>query len=60
MKKTLILIFAALALMIGSFIWFVTTWDASKEQPISFIWPNKLPPEGRLALSEPQFSEIRT
>ncbi|MGJ8624599.1 MAG: hypothetical protein ACSHW1_17795 [Yoonia sp.] len=60
MKRTLILIFAALALMIGSFIWFVLSWDASKEESISFIWPNKLSPEGRLALSAPQFSEIRT
>ncbi len=35
MNKTLALIFAALALMIGSFIWFVATWDASREDPIS-------------------------
>lgn len=44
MKNTLLLIFAALALMIGSFIWFVATWDASKEESINFIWPNKLIP----------------
>ena len=35
MKNTLLLILAALALMIGSFIWFVATWDAAKEEPIS-------------------------
>ena len=39
MKNTLLLIFAALTLMIGSFIWFVATWDASAEQPISFAPP---------------------
>ena len=57
MNKTLALIFAALGLMIGSFIWFVATWDASREAPISsyqtpshrFILANKLPPEGPLA-----------
>jgi len=43
MTRTLLLIFAALAFMIGSFIWFVATWDASKEEPISLApassWP---------------------
>ena len=34
MNKTLLLIFAALALMIGSFVWFVATWDAATEVPI--------------------------
>lgn len=54
MKNTLLLIFAALTLMIGTFVWFVTTWDASAEQPISFaptphsFGPQKLPPEGPL------------
>ncbi len=39
MTRTLALIFAALALIIGSFIWFVATWDAAKEQPVSSIRP---------------------
>ncbi len=39
MRNTLLLIFAALALMIGSFIWFVASWDASAEEPISLIRP---------------------
>ena len=39
MKNTLILIFAALALMIGSFIWFVASWDAAAEDPISQVQP---------------------
>jgi len=49
MNKTLALIFAALALMIGSFIWFVATWDKDAEEPISMLpassWPIQLPPE---------------
>lgn len=55
MKRTLLLIFAALALMIGSFIWFVATWDRNVEQPVSWApsssWNEKLPPEGPLASS---------
>ncbi|AKS47322.1 hypothetical protein SAMN05444287_3037 [Octadecabacter temperatus] len=39
MTRTLLLIFAFLALMIGSFVWFVITWDASKEEPVSAIRP---------------------
>ena len=46
MNKTLALIFTALALMIGSFIWFVATWDASKEEPIGFVLPKILAPQG--------------
>ena len=41
MKRTLLLIFAALALMIGSFIWFVATWDRTAEQPISWGAPEQ-------------------
>ena len=35
--KTLLLIAAFVAAMIGSFIWFVATWDPSKEEPVSAI-----------------------
>ncbi len=59
MTRTLLLIFAFIAFMIGSFIWFVATWDASKEEPVSLITdessdfrpfgPNKLPPQSRSA-----------
>ena len=53
MTRTLALIFAALALMIGSFIWFVTTWDRDAEAPVSRAPASsdqkQLPPEGRLA-----------
>ena len=60
MTRTLLLIVAALVLMIGSFIWFVATWDPAKEEPISFIWPEKLPPEGRFATSAPVIQEATT
>lgn len=43
MKRTLLLIFAALTLMIGSFVWFVATWDAEAEQPIGWSVPITLP-----------------
>ena len=33
--KTLVLIGGFLALMIGSFIWFVATWDRTSEDPVS-------------------------
>ncbi len=53
MTRTLLLIFAFLALMIGTFIWFVATWDADAEEPVSitdpaapvFILAIQLPPE---------------
>ncbi|MEP5153766.1 hypothetical protein [Planktotalea sp.] len=34
-QKTLLLIGGFIALMVGTFIYFVATWDAEKEQPIS-------------------------
>lgn len=46
-KRTLLLIAAFLALMLGSFIWYVATWDnrkASAQAPI-FILAQELPPE---------------
>jgi hypothetical protein len=67
MKNTLLLIFAFLALMIGSFIWFVATWDRDAEQPVSSLSPLrassglvKLPPEGRPATSALPSMETRT
>jgi hypothetical protein len=35
MTRTLLLIFAFLALMIGSFIWFVATWNPADRAPVS-------------------------
>lgn len=34
--RTLLLIFAFVAFMLGSFIWFIATWNADKEQPLTF------------------------
>jgi len=39
MTKTVLLILAAMALMIGTFIWFVATWDADAEKSITFDTP---------------------
>ena len=36
-RKTLLLIGSFVALMVGSFIWFVATWDPSKEEPVSAL-----------------------
>ena len=33
-QLTLLMIAAFVVLMVGSFVWFVATWDASKEQPV--------------------------
>ncbi len=67
MTRTLALIFAALALMIGSFIWFVATWDRDAEQPIShsgetpsFILAEKRSPKGRSAPLLPLTHEALT
>lgn len=38
-KKIMLLIAAFLTLTIGSFIWFIATWDADKEQPIGQVSP---------------------
>jgi hypothetical protein len=35
MTRTLLVILAALAVVVGSFVWFVATWDAAAEQPVS-------------------------
>ena len=35
--RTLLIIFAFIALMIGTFIWFVVSWDAAKEDSIVLL-----------------------
>lgn len=35
MTRTLLLIFAFIALMLGSFIWFVATWNPAERTPVS-------------------------
>ena len=41
MTRTLLLIFAAIAFMLGSFIWFVATWDPAREDSVSRANPHK-------------------
>ncbi len=38
-KRILLLIAAFVTLILGSFIWFIATWDAAKEQPIGQLVP---------------------
>jgi hypothetical protein len=38
-KRILMLIAAFITLTFGSFIWFIATWDADKEQQIGQIAP---------------------
>jgi hypothetical protein len=38
-KKILLLIAAFVTLTLGSFIWFIATWDADNEQPIGHFAP---------------------
>ncbi|MEM1303214.1 MAG: hypothetical protein AAGH17_11550 [Pseudomonadota bacterium] len=35
MKRTLLIILAFVAFMVGSFIWFVVTWDPTKEESVT-------------------------
>lgn len=37
MNKTLLAIFLFMLFGVGSFIWFVATWDPSKEEPVSAL-----------------------
>ena len=41
-KQILLLIAAFLTLIIGSFIWYVITWDADNEQPIGQHLPAQI------------------
>ncbi|MGX9356292.1 hypothetical protein ACS3SW_14350 [Roseobacteraceae bacterium S113] len=38
-SKTLLIIGLFVALMIASFVWFVATWDPSKEEPVTWAFP---------------------
>jgi len=42
MQLTLLAIFAFVALTLGSFIWFIATWDASKEEPVTRLAPAEI------------------
>ena len=41
-KRTLLLIGLFVALTLGSFIWFIATWDAEKEEPVTQNAPTHL------------------
>lgn len=43
--RILLLILAFLTLTVGSFIWYVATWDADAEPALGFILDENLPPE---------------
>lgn len=34
-QRTLLIILVFVALILGSFIWFIATWDPSKEEPVA-------------------------
>ena len=38
-RQVLLLIAAFITLTLGSFIWFIATWDADNEQPIGQLVP---------------------
>lgn len=40
--KILLLIAAFVAVTLGSFIWFIATWDPDKEQPIGQLTPAQI------------------
>lgn len=42
-QKTLLAIAAFVALCVGSFIWFIATWDATREEPVSHAAPTATP-----------------
>ena len=41
-RQVLMLIAAFITLTLGSFIWFIATWDADKEQPIGQLAPTSI------------------
>jgi hypothetical protein len=41
-RQVLALIGAFVTLTLGSFIWFIATWDAEKEQPIGLFAPTTI------------------
>jgi len=39
MRRTLLVIAGLVALILGSFIWFIASWDKSKEEPVNRTAP---------------------
>ena len=48
LQMTLLGIFAFIVLILGSFIWFISTWDASKQEPVVLVVPQSEPKERRV------------
>ena len=46
-KWTLLAILAFVALTLGSFIWFIATWDKEKEEPVTYLPASLLAEEPR-------------
>ena len=40
MQRTLLVIAVFVALIVGSFIWFIATWDPSQEEPVTHLAPS--------------------
>ncbi|EET48527.1 hypothetical protein [Thalassobium sp. R2A62] len=40
--QVLLLIGAFITLTLGSFIWYIATWDAEAEQPITYLTPQTM------------------
>ena len=38
-QRTLLIILAFVAMIVGSFIWFIATWDPSQEEPVTELAP---------------------
>ena len=36
-QRTLLVIAVFVALIVGSFIWFIATWDPSREEPVTYL-----------------------
>ena len=53
MKRTLLAIALFVLFMLGSFIWFVATWDASREDPVVLLAPQPQQPFRRAGFTPP-------
>lgn len=42
MQRTLLMIVVFVALIVGSFIWFIATWDPAQEEPVSYLPPPRI------------------
>ena len=57
-QRTLLIILAFVALVVGSFIWFIATWDAEREEPVAksqpaFLLAKNIPGSGAAPRTTP-------